>query len=179
MLDLLFKTYGNITAVDLEINLNTCAKHGIPNSQLNPCSSRFKIVQIALRQEASSWDPQQINVGYVNIFATGHFMSACRQWSEKHAIKKLGHNSNPTLLWLTVSKSKCRANLLQPVVTILPMPLLAKLKTKWLKPLLEHYPTLQRQPQQIEAWWQLSHRPTPVLSSSWRTTQTSCGNSKL
>jgi hypothetical protein len=27
--------------------------------------------------------PQQINVGYANIFATGHFMSACRRWKEK------------------------------------------------------------------------------------------------
>jgi hypothetical protein len=27
--------------------------------------------------------PQQINVGYDNIFATGHFMSACRRWNEK------------------------------------------------------------------------------------------------
>jgi hypothetical protein len=26
---------------------------------------------------------QQINVGYANIFATGHFMSACRRWKEK------------------------------------------------------------------------------------------------
>jgi hypothetical protein len=27
--------------------------------------------------------PQQINVGYAKIFATGHFMSACRRWNEK------------------------------------------------------------------------------------------------
>jgi hypothetical protein len=26
--------------------------------------------------------PQQINVGYAKIFATGHFMSACRRWNE-------------------------------------------------------------------------------------------------
>jgi hypothetical protein len=26
---------------------------------------------------------QQLNVGYTNIFATGHFMSACRRWNEK------------------------------------------------------------------------------------------------
>jgi hypothetical protein len=32
--------------------------------------------------------PQQINVGYAKIFATGHFMSPCRQWNEKHAIEK-------------------------------------------------------------------------------------------
>jgi hypothetical protein len=27
--------------------------------------------------------PQQINIGYAKIFATGHFMSACRRWNEK------------------------------------------------------------------------------------------------
>jgi hypothetical protein len=32
--------------------------------------------------------PQQINVGYAKIFTTGHFMSACRRWSEKHTIEK-------------------------------------------------------------------------------------------
>jgi hypothetical protein len=32
--------------------------------------------------------PQQINVGYAKIFATGHFMSARRRWNEKHLIEK-------------------------------------------------------------------------------------------
>jgi hypothetical protein len=27
--------------------------------------------------------PQQMNVGYANIFATCNFMSACRRWNEK------------------------------------------------------------------------------------------------
>jgi hypothetical protein len=27
--------------------------------------------------------PQQVNVGYATLFATGHFMSACRRWNEK------------------------------------------------------------------------------------------------
>jgi hypothetical protein len=31
---------------------------------------------------------QQINVGYAKIFATGHFMSACRRWNEKLATEK-------------------------------------------------------------------------------------------
>jgi hypothetical protein len=52
----------------------------------------------------------------------------------------------------------------QPVTT-LNMPLLATLKTKWPNPPLENYQILQQQPQQIEAWWQLSHRSMPVLSS--------------
>jgi hypothetical protein len=32
--------------------------------------------------------PQQINVGYATVFATGHFMSACRRWNETHTIEK-------------------------------------------------------------------------------------------
>jgi hypothetical protein len=32
--------------------------------------------------------PQHINVGYANIFATGHFMSACRRWNEKRTVEK-------------------------------------------------------------------------------------------
>jgi hypothetical protein len=31
---------------------------------------------------------QQISVGYANIFATGHFMSACPRWNEKPAAEK-------------------------------------------------------------------------------------------
>jgi hypothetical protein len=31
---------------------------------------------------------QQINVGYAKIFATGHFMIACRRWNEKPATEK-------------------------------------------------------------------------------------------
>jgi hypothetical protein len=54
MLDHLFETCGNITAVDLEINFEHMRRLGIPNSQLNPYSSKFKIVQTILKQEASS-----------------------------------------------------------------------------------------------------------------------------
>jgi hypothetical protein len=31
---------------------------------------------------------QQIKIGYPKIFATGHFMSACRRWNEKPATEK-------------------------------------------------------------------------------------------
>jgi hypothetical protein len=33
-------------------------------------------------------NPQQINVGYEKIFATGHFMNACRRWNEKLDVEK-------------------------------------------------------------------------------------------
>jgi hypothetical protein len=32
--------------------------------------------------------PQQINIGYAKIFATGHFMSACRRWNHKPSAEK-------------------------------------------------------------------------------------------
>jgi hypothetical protein len=45
-------------------------------------------VPTILKQAASFGHPQQINIRYANIFATGHFMSACQRWNEKHAIEK-------------------------------------------------------------------------------------------
>jgi hypothetical protein len=69
--------------------LNTCAGLGILNSQLSLSSSRFKIVPTILKQGGVLiGHPQQIKVGYATIFATGHFMSACRRWNEKHTIEK-------------------------------------------------------------------------------------------
>jgi hypothetical protein len=57
-----------------------------------PVESLFKQIQdCADYSEAGGvliGHPQQINVGYAKIFATGHFMSACRRWNEKHVIEK-------------------------------------------------------------------------------------------
>jgi hypothetical protein len=89
MLDHLFKTYGNITVVDLEINFEHMRRAWDPQQ---PVESLFKRIQdFADYSEAGGvliGHPQQINVGYAKIFATGHFMSACRRWNEKHAIEK-------------------------------------------------------------------------------------------
>jgi hypothetical protein len=84
MLDHLFATYGNITAVDLEINFEHMRRAW---DAQQPVESLFKQIQdCADYSEAGGFligHPQQINVGYANIFATGHFMSACRRWNEK------------------------------------------------------------------------------------------------
>jgi hypothetical protein len=84
ILDHIFGTYGNITAVDLEINFQHMCQAW--DSQ-QPVESLFKQIQdCADYYEAGGvliGHPQQINVGYANIFATGHFMSACRRWNEK------------------------------------------------------------------------------------------------
>jgi hypothetical protein len=89
MLDHLFSTYGNITAVDLEINFEHMRRAWDPQQPVEPL---FKHIQdCADYSEAGGvliGHPQQINVRYAKIFATGHFMSACRRWNEKHLIEK-------------------------------------------------------------------------------------------
>jgi hypothetical protein len=89
MLDHLFETYGNITAVDLEINFENMRRAWDPQQ---PVEYLFKKIQdCADYSEAGGvpiGHPQQINVGYAKIFATGHFMSSCRRWNEKHTIEK-------------------------------------------------------------------------------------------
>jgi hypothetical protein len=89
MLDHLFMTYGNITAVDLENNLEQMRRAWDPHK---PVESLFKQIQdCADYSEAEGiiiGHPHQINVGYSKIFSTGHFMSACRRWNEKPIIEK-------------------------------------------------------------------------------------------
>jgi hypothetical protein len=89
MLDHLFETYGNITAVDLEINFEHMRRAWDPQQ---PVETLFKQNQdCADYSEAGGvliGHSQQINVGYAKIFATGHFMSACRRWNEKLTIEK-------------------------------------------------------------------------------------------
>jgi hypothetical protein len=84
MLDHIFRTYCNIAAVDLEINFEHMRQAWDPQQ---PVESLFKKIQeCADYSEAGgvlSGHPYQINVGYANIFATGHLMSACRRWNEK------------------------------------------------------------------------------------------------
>jgi hypothetical protein len=89
MLDHLFETYGNITAVDLEINFEHMLRAWDPQQ---PVESLFKKIQdCADYSEAGGvlvGHPEQINIGYAKIFTTGHFMSACRRWNEKATVEK-------------------------------------------------------------------------------------------
>jgi hypothetical protein len=89
MLEHLFMTYGNITAVDLENNFEQMRRAWDPQK---PVESLFKQIQdCAAYYEAGgviSGYLQQINVGYAIFFATGHFMSACRRWNEKPRVEK-------------------------------------------------------------------------------------------
>jgi hypothetical protein len=89
MLDHLFETYGNITAVDSEINFEHMRRAWDPHQ---PVETLFKQIQDCADYSEAGGVPigpsQQINVGYAKVFATGHFMSACRHWNEKPAADK-------------------------------------------------------------------------------------------
>jgi hypothetical protein len=89
ILDHLFITYGNITAVDFDHNFEQMPRAWDPQQ---PVESLFKQIQDCANFSKAGGiiigHPQQINVGYAKIFATGHFMSACRRWNEKPTIEK-------------------------------------------------------------------------------------------
>jgi hypothetical protein len=89
MLDHLFDTYGNITAVYLEIKFEHMRRAWDPQQ---PVETLFKKIQdCADYSEAGGvliCHTQQINVGYAKIFATRHFMSVCRRWNEKPSAEK-------------------------------------------------------------------------------------------
>jgi hypothetical protein len=123
MLGHLFETYGNITAVGLEINFEHMRRAWDPQQLVE---TLFKQIQdCAEYSEAGGvlvGHLQQINVGYAKIFATGHFMSACRRWNEKPTAEKLGPNLNPTSQPLTVNTSKCKENPLPQPDTTQQMP---------------------------------------------------------
>jgi hypothetical protein len=88
-LDHLFETYGNITAVDLELNFEHMRQAWDPQqpektlfNQIQDCADHSEAGGVLVDY------PQHINVGYAKLFATGHFMSACRRWNEKPTAEK-------------------------------------------------------------------------------------------
>jgi hypothetical protein len=89
MLDHLFMSYGNITAVDLENNVEQMRRAWDPQQ---PVESFFKQIQDCDDYSEAggvlSGHPYQINVGYAKRFATGHFVSACRRWNVKPNMEK-------------------------------------------------------------------------------------------
>jgi hypothetical protein len=179
MVDHLFSTYTNITAVDLEINFEHMRRAW--DSQ-QPVEALFKNIQdCAYYSEAGGvliGHPQQINVGYAKIFATDHFMTACRRWNEKHHIEKTwtqfkshfaaAHHQHKQMQGESAATDGYHSSNAD----------VGQTETNWMKPPLDHWLTSSRQMRWTEAWWQLSQRPTHVLSSSLRTTQKSCGNSR-
>jgi hypothetical protein len=84
MLDHLFLTYGNITAIDLENNFEQMRKAWDPQQ---PVETLFKQIQdCADFSEAGGvmvGHRQKINVGYAKIFTTCNFISSCRRLNKK------------------------------------------------------------------------------------------------
>jgi hypothetical protein len=82
ILDHLFMNYINITDVDFENNFEQMRCAWDPQK---PVESLFKQIQDCTDYLESGGvligHPQQINVGYAKIFATGNFMIACRRWN--------------------------------------------------------------------------------------------------
>jgi hypothetical protein len=151
ILDHLFMTYGNITAVDFEHNSEQMCQVWDPQQ---PVESLFKPIKDCTDfSEAGGviiGHPHHINVGYTKIFATGHFMSACRSWNEKSTIEKLGHNSRHTSPLHTTSTRKYRASPQQPQGIMYQMPLWGRQRTNWMRPPLMLWPTY-KQPWQLTA----------------------------
>jgi hypothetical protein len=75
--------------------------------------------------------PQQINVVYANIYATGNFMSACRRWNEKDTADKTWANFKVHFAAAHRQHKQMQGGGQPPTqVTMQQMQLLAKLNTK-------------------------------------------------
>jgi hypothetical protein len=147
IMDHLFKTYGNITAVDLEINFEHMRCAWDPQQ---PVETLFKKIRDCADYSEAGGIPigpsQKINVVYAKIFATGHFMSACRRWNKKPAADKT---------W-THFKSHFAAAHRQHK------------KMQGEKPALALWQIWPHQLQQTEVWWKLELKPTIILSNKSR-----------
>jgi hypothetical protein len=82
-------TYGDITPVDLQKKIEEMRRAWDPHQ---PVESLYKKIQYCANYSEAGGviigNPHQINVGCAKIFATGHFMIACRMWNEKPNIEK-------------------------------------------------------------------------------------------
>jgi hypothetical protein len=179
MLDNLFSTYDNITAVDLEINFEHMRREWDPQQ---PVESLFKQIQdCADYSEAGGvliGHPQQINVGYAKIFATGHFMSACLRWNEKHLIEKTWTQFKSQFASAHRQHEQMQGESAATAGYHSVNAAVGQTEDQLAEATIGPLATLPRLLRRIEALWQLSQRPTHVLSSSSRITQTSYGNSR-
>jgi hypothetical protein len=114
--------------------LNTCAEPGIPNSQWRLSSSRFKTVLTIRRQGGVLIGPATDQCWKRKIFATCHFMSACRRWNEKPSAEKTWTQFKSHFAAAHRQQSYCKENPLpQPYTTQLTPPSL-RMKIRWPKP---------------------------------------------
>jgi hypothetical protein len=93
MIDHLYLTYGSITTIELENNFEQMRKAWDPRQPVETLIKQIQDCDDFLEPRGVSiGHPQQINVGYTNIFSTGSFMSACRRWNEKDSANKTWTN---------------------------------------------------------------------------------------
>jgi hypothetical protein len=156
LLDHLFETYGNINAVNLEINCQNMRRAWDPQQ---PVESLFKQIQdCADYSEAGGvliCHPQQINVGYTKIFATGNFMSACHLWNEKHTIEKTWTQFKSHFAAAHCQHKQMQDKPLPLLVITQQIPPLPTMRITWLKQPLQHEPIWQHQPRRTEVLWRL------------------------
>jgi hypothetical protein len=146
----------HLSSVDLEINFENMRRAWDPHQ---PVKTLFKQIQDCAEYSEAGGVPigpsHQINVGYASIFATGHFMSACRRWNDKLAAHKIwthfksqfaaAHRQHKQMQGETAAKAgyhPANAAMTQTEDQILDLPL--ALWKIW-----------QQQPQRTEVWWRL------------------------
>jgi hypothetical protein len=133
MLDHLFETYGNITAVDLEINFENMRQAWDPQQTVE---TLFKKIQDCADYSEAGYPHQ--------IMGMQKYLQPSTSWAhvaggpKNQQLKILGHNSNPTSPPLTFSTSKCKENPLPRPGTTLQMSPSLTMKIRCPKPTLEH-----------------------------------------
>jgi hypothetical protein len=136
MLGHLFETYGNINAVDLEIN---CEHMRRAWDTQQPVESLLNKIQDCTDYSEAGGvligHQQQINVRYAKILQQGTSLVHVADGTRKTPSRKLGPNSNHTSI-------KCKEIPLPQLVTTLPMPQLPITRIKWPNKPLEQQPTL-------------------------------------
>jgi hypothetical protein len=98
---------------------------------------------------------QQINVGYVKIFATGQFMSACRRWNEKTAAGKTWTHFKSHFAAAHRQHKQMKGETAAHVGFDSANSAMTSLKIRWLELPLAPWRIWQQKPQQTEVWWQL------------------------
>jgi hypothetical protein len=127
MLDHLFETYGNITAVDLEINFEHMRRDWDPQQ---PVESLFKQIQYCADYSEAwgrpHWAPTTNQSWVCKNICNRSIHDRMLLVERETCHKKRGHNSNLILQPLTINTSKCRDNPLPQMVTTLQMLVLPK-----------------------------------------------------
>jgi hypothetical protein len=93
MLEHLFLSYGSITAVDLEHNVEHMRKAWNPQQpveklfkQIQDCGDYTEAGGITISEE------QKLTTDYAKIFSTGNFHSACCPWNERNPQDQIWNN---------------------------------------------------------------------------------------